>query len=353
MIYRACKPLLFRLDPEQAHGLANRLLQLSTAVPAGAAVLRRLFSTSDPLLHSELAGIALPNPIGLAAGYDKNGALLGGLATLGFGALEVGTVTPRPQAGNPRPRLFRLPSEQALINRLGFNNAGMLAVAGNLRRAAPYSLPLGVNIGKNRDTPLAAATADYLAAFYALAPLADYVVINVSSPNTPGLRTLQQQGPLRELLLALGAANRTLRRPVFVKVSPDESPAALDALLDTALSCGVAGLIATNTTTSREGLRSHYEYEAGGLSGQPLWQRADDVLRHLASAADGRLALIAAGGIATGADAYRAIRAGASLVQLYTALVYAGPTLPQTICRDLAVLLRRDGWASVAAARGR
>jgi dihydroorotate dehydrogenase len=283
------------------------------------------------------------------------------MALLGFGHVEVGTVTPRPQPGNPRPRLFRLPEDRALINRLGFNSPGMLAVARNLRGWGRYHHPaspiphppiVGVNLGKNRDTPLDRAAEDYLATFVALAPLADYVTINISSPNTPGLRLLHERAALEELLGALAAANCRLARPLFLKVSPDETPAQIEQVVQVGCTAGIAGFIATNTTVARLGLRNSRAGEAGGLSGRPLAAAAQDTMARIYRLVGGRLPVIGVGGIASAEDAYARIRAGASLVQIYTGLVYEGPGVVRGINRGLAQLLRRDGFASLAEAVG-
>lgn len=362
MLYSLIKPLLFRLDAERAHNLVGALLGAAEAAGARR-LLAALYTYDDPILAAECAGLRLANPLGLAAGFDKRAELIGPMAALGFGHVEVGTVTPRAQPGNPRPRLFRLPADGALINRLGFNSPGMVAVARNLRSWEPDAgswmrnpqLPIiGVNIGKNRTTALERAAEDYLAAFVALAELADYVAINISSPNTPGLRQLHERAALEQLLGELAAQNRRLERPrpLFLKISPDETPDQLAEVVEAGLAAGIAGLIATNTTLSRNGLRSTLASEAGGLSGQPLAPRSRAVIAQLAGLAGGRLPIIGVGGVASAADAYGHIRAGASLVQLYTGLIYGGPGLPLRLKRDLAELLRRDGFASSAAAVG-
>ena len=367
MLYRLLKPLLFRLDAERAHKLVTELLRFAAGIPLAPQLLRAFFSYDDPILATTCAGLRFANPVGLAAGFDKRGALIEPLALLGFGHIEIGTVTPRPQPGNPRPRLLRLPEDRALINRLGFNSPGMLAVARRLRDhrppttepqmsvvGGPSSVVVGVNIGKNRDTPLERAVDDYLAAFMALAPLADYVVVNISSPNTPGLRRLHERAVLEELLGILGAANRRLDqpRPLFLKISPDETPAQIEDVVRAGCNTGIAGFIATNTTLGRTGLRSPLAGEAGGLSGQPLAPAAQAAVAQIYRLAGGRRPVIAAGGIASAVEAYARIRAGASLVQLYTGLIYEGPGLVRTINRGLARLLRRDGFSSVAEAVG-
>lgn len=356
------KPLLFRLDAERAHKLTSALLRAAGATPIPG-FIGRLVPPDDPILATECVGLYFANPLGLAAGFDKRAALIGPMAAMGFGHVEVGTVTPRPQPGNPQPRMFRLPEDAALINRLGFNSPGMLAVAHNLRdwrrngrnRRAQRTPPIiGVNIGKNRATALERATEDYLAAFIALAPLADYVTINISSPNTPGLRKLHERAALDELLGTLAASNRQLAqpRPLFLKVSPDETPEQLAEVVQSGLAAGIAGFVATNTTLHRNDLRSARASEIGGLSGQPLTMRARAVISQLYTLTGGQLPIIGVGGIASANDAYGHICAGASLVQLYTGLIYGGPTLPYTLKHKLAGLLRRDGLRTIREAVG-
>lgn len=325
----------------------------------GAGLATTLLRVEHPILQTTIAGMHFSNPLGLAAGFDKNGRYIQALARLGFGYLELGTVTPRPQAGNPQPRLFRLVEDRALINRMGFNNQGAEALAARLRQT-PRVVPLGVNIGKNRDTPADTAVDDYLACFRLLAPLANYIAVNVSSPNTPGLRSLQQAEPLAQLLSALLSARRDLagQAPVptpaiFVKLSPDETPASLDAALTVISAAGIDGIIVTNTTTERPAsLRSSRHTEAGGLSGAPLRERATAVVRYLYSSLGGRLPIVGVGGIDGPQAAYERILAGASLLQLYTALIYEGPGLVAAILRGLAQLIERDGFSSVAEAVG-
>jgi dihydroorotate dehydrogenase len=366
MRYAVLKPLLFRLDAERAHNLVSSLLGMAGRSPLALAAMRAMYAYDDPALAVTCGGLHFTNPLGLAAGFDKKATMIGPLHALGFGHVEVGTVTPRPQPGNPRPRMFRLPEDRALINRLGFNSPGMLSVARRLqsyrenqepgtknrsrcRSAAPGSLILGVNIGKNRTTALEHATEDYLAAFVALAPLADYVTVNISSPNTPGLRQLHARAALEDLLGTLMHANRQLPqpRPLFVKVSPDETAAQLDEVVDVAQACGVAGFVATNTTLDRQGLRSGNRAEAGGLSGQPLARRARAVISHLYMATNKQLPIIGVGGVAGAADAYQHMAAGATLVQLYTGMIYEGPAIAQTIKRGLVELLRQHGHRSI------
>ena len=341
------KPVLFALDAEQAHNLVLGTVSrrwcgagLGLVAPAPA---------PDPALSVTAAGLAFPNPVGLAAGLDKQGSALYAWGALGLGAAEIGTVTPRPQPGNPRPRLFRLPDDEALINRFGFNSDGATRVAHNVSRGRPAGLRLGVNVGKNKDTPNERAIEDYLAAVDVLSPHADYFVMNVSSPNTAGLRDLQQAGALRQLVtdVVVRVAERTSARhvPVFVKISPDMTDAEVLDAADAALAGGASGIIATNTTITREGLRSPAALtsEVGGLSGAPLKARANAVCRMLFARIGRRVPIIGVGGIASADDAYERIRAGASLVQIYTALIYQGPTLVHDILRGLSARLAQDG----------
>lgn len=330
-------------------------MQLAQSLPWTQSTLAALFHYEDPILAVACAGLHYINPFGMAAGFDKHAELLPGLAALGFGHVEIGTVTPRAQSGNQRPRMFRLPADEALINRMGFNSPGMAAVAHHLSAAKRLpTVRIGVNIGKNRTTPLDQATGDYLAAFDRLATLGDYVTINISSPNTPGLRQLHARGALMELLGALNEHNRRLERPrpLFVKVSPDETATQLDAVVAVVRELGLAGFIAGNSTIARDGLHSTARNETGGLSGRPLHARARDVIRHLYHATNGAVPVIGAGGVLDVADAYAHIRAGATLVQLYTGLVYNGPGFVKTLKRGLAERLRRDGFQSVVQAVG-
>jgi dihydroorotate dehydrogenase len=338
-------PLLRRLSPERAHDLTIRAL-------AGGAFPRRA-APDDPILATRLWGRDVPNPLGLAAGFDKNAEVPDAMLRWGFGFVEIGTVTPRPQAGNPKPRLFRLAADQAIINRMGFNSHGLEAVAARLAKRPPHGV-VGVNLGKNRDA--ADAAADYCQGVAQLGPLADYLVINVSSPNTPGLRDLQRRSQLSILIAQVMRARDTLahcRPPVLLKVSPDLTPQEQDDVVEAVMASTVDGMIIANTTTSRPAsLRSADAPEPGGLSGPPLFEPSTRMLADMYRATHGTLPLIGVGGIASGADAYAKIRAGASLVQLYTALTYQGPALIARIKRELAELLRHDGFASVAEAVG-
>lgn len=342
----ALLPLLRRLDAETAHGLALRAL--------GAGLAGRDAAADDPRLATEAFGLRFRNPIGLAAGFDKNAEAVLPLMRLGFGFVEAGTVTPRPQPGNPRPRLFRLEEDRAVINRMGFNNAGIEAYRARLAvLARPLPAVLGGNIGVNKEG--AEPRRDYPALYAALAPLTDYVTVNVSSPNTPGLRDLQGEERLAEILDAIAAVRRPGDPPLLVKIAPDLAEAALPPIVAACAARGVAGLIVSNTTIARpDSLRSAFKGEAGGLSGAPLFARSTEMLRACHRAARGTgLALIGVGGIASGAEAYAKIRAGAALVQLYTGFALAGPALLPQIKRELAALLARDGFAQVGEAVGR
>lgn len=330
--------LLRVFDPETAHGLAIGGLKHAPLPPS---------PPDDPILRTSLAGLDLPNPIGLAAGLDKNAEALHGLARLGFGFVETGSVTPRPQSGNPKPRLFRLSEDRAIINRMGFNNEGLEAFAANLSQR-PAGVVVGANLGANKDTENRAT--DYVAGLRRLSGLSDYFTVNISSPNTPGLRALQGRDALDDLLGRVAEA-RTTPAPVFLKIAPDLTPDEIAMIVEAALAHGIDALIVSNTTLDRpSSLRSRDRGETGGLSGAPLREKAQKALIHAAEAARGRLPLIAVGGIDSGAEAFRRIRAGASAVQIYSALIYGGPGLVGRIKRDLATLLRADGFASVAEA---
>ncbi len=346
MLYPLLRNALFSLDAEVAHERTAALLRLASRTPGMAQVLRQLFRPATRGLTQTVAGMTFAHPIGLAAGFDKHADLTHGMAMLGFSHIEVGTVTPRPQEGNPKPRMFRLPADYGLINRMGFNSVGMDVVAQRMA-TRPLSLPVGVNIGKNRDTELARATDDYLTAFQRLAPHADYVAINISSPNTPGLRQLHETHALHELLSALRDANQW-QRPLFLKISPDETPAQIAQVVETALQTGISGIIATNTTVSRpDTLRSPFANETGGLSGMPLRDASLETLRHVARITAGQVPIISVGGISTAADVYTRLQAGASLVQLYTAMIYHGPSIAAHLSWALAGLLRRDGVTDI------
>ncbi|WP_460616883.1 quinone-dependent dihydroorotate dehydrogenase [Hymenobacter ruber] len=341
-MYKALvKPVLFNLDAERAHHLVFNNLRRAARVPGTPALLRALYDFQHPSLEREVFGLKFPNPVGLAAGFDKNAALTDELATLGFGFVEIGTVTPRPQPGNPQPRLFRLPQDEALVNRMGFNNDGAAVVAARLARRRNRQLLIGGNIGKNKDTPNERAAEDYVACFEALAEVVDYFVVNVSSPNTPGLRELQEKKPLIEILQRVQTRNqaRTSPRPLLLKIAPDLTDSQLDDILKIARETQLSGLVATNTTISRADLTTEPSYVAslgaGGLSGRPLRARATEVIRYLHRKSDGGLPIIGAGGIHSAADAQEKLAAGATLVQLYTGFIYEGPALVSRINRSL------------------
>jgi dihydroorotate dehydrogenase len=339
-LYRLARPALFRLGAERAHELTMRGLALASR---SRLALRALGSfargADDPALQTRAFGLTFPNPVGLAAGLDKDGVAVPALAALGFGSVEVGTVTALPQPGNPRPRLFRLVEDEALINRMGFNNGGAAALARHVLRAKEAHgdrlPPVGVNVGRSRAVPDEEAPEDYARALRAVWDAADYLVLNVSSPNTPGLRDLQAAGPLRSVLRAARAvASQRGEKPVLVKLAPDLPDEGLAAAARAAEEEGAAGIVATNTTTSRPPLRSPHASEQGGLSGRPLAPRALAALRTLASAT--RLPLVSVGGVWDASDVAERLAAGATLVQVYTAFVYEGPALPGRLCRGLA-----------------
>ena len=338
-LFPLLRPALFAIEAERAHALTIAALK---ALPYGPA-------RHEPRLASRVAGLDFPSPIGLAAGVDKNAEVPDAFLALGFGFVEVGTLTPRPQAGNPRPRLFRLAEDRAVINRMGFNNEGQAAALARLGRRKRRGL-VGVNVGANKDA--ADRIADYAAGVRTMAPVADYLTINVSSPNTPGLRALQEARALDDLLAAVMAARGASGPPVFLKLAPDLDIADVDAIARVAIDRAVDALIVSNTTVSRPPLRSANASEAGGLSGAPLGALAGRRLRDFRSATGGAIPLVAAGGIASGADAFARIVAGASLVQFYTALVYEGPLLARRIERELLALLERAGFATLGEAIG-
>jgi dihydroorotate dehydrogenase len=340
MLYRLLRPALFTLDAERAHGLALAALKWRGPGSPPAA---------GPLAV-EVAGMAFPNPLGMAAGFDKDGEVPDALLALGFGFAEVGSITPRPQPGNPKPRLFRLAEDRAVINRMGFNNRGANAAAARLAARKRRGI-VGINLGANKDSP--DRIADYVTMTRIMAPLAGYLAVNVSSPNTPGLRALQDEGALTGLLDAVLEARGAEGPPVFLKVAPDLEPADIDAIARIALDRKLGALIVANTTISRPPLRSRHAGEAGGLSGEPLKALALQRLRDFRAATGGALPLVGVGGIAGAADAWARIRAGASLVQLYSAMVYEGPGIARRTVRGLEALMRRDGFASVAEAVGK
>jgi dihydroorotate dehydrogenase len=340
-MYKTIRPLIYLLTPEQAHHVTIDLLRLAGGIPPAAGLLRALFrpSRQGPAVHA--FGLNFSNPIGMAAGYDKDGLGWRGLACLGFGHIEVGTVTPRPQPGNPQPRLFRLVEDKAVINRMGFNNQGSDFLAARLKGPRPKGLILGVNIGKNKNTPLEEAPQDYLHLQRAFAPLADYLAVNVSSPNTPGLRTLQTRTALESLLKPLAEQKTALAKnngkavPILVKLAPDLSDEELDDALAAILDTGMDGVIISNTTISRPPLQSPHRDEIGGLSGAPLSALSTQMVKKVCGRLQGRLPVIASGGVMCAADAQEKLAAGACLVQLYTGMIYSGPGLVREILNDL------------------
>ena len=339
MIERAALAMLNRIDPERAHGLALRGLNTPFAPLPG--------PVQSPRLECHLAGLKLPNPVGLAAGFDKNATAVGPLMQAGFGFLEVGAATPRPQPGNPRPRLFRLTKDKAAINRFGFNNDGVDVIAERLARR-PDGIPVGLNIGANKDSQDRAA--DFAHVMRVARTLVDFVTVNVSSPNTEKLRDLQGEDALRALLAGVKAESGTV--PVFLKIAPDLTDAEIAGIAGVAVDSGIAAMIATNTTLDREGLADPQKTEKGGLSGRPLFTKSTRVLARLYRETGGEMPLIGVGGIGSAADAYTKIKAGASVVQLYTAMVYRGLSLGHRIARGLDEMLAHDGFASVSEARG-
>ncbi len=338
-LFDLARPALFRLDPERAHGLTLAALK---AVPWRTA-------RHDPVLATRVAGLDFPSPVGLAAGFDKDAEVPDAMLGLGFGFVEVGTLTPQPQAGNPRPRLFRLVEDEAVINRMGFNNDGQAAARARLARRKRRGV-VGINIGANKNAT--DRIADYVTGVQAMAEVADYLTVNISSPNTPGLRGLQDLGPLTELLTAIKDVRVAGGPPLFLKVAPDLTPVDIDGIVKAA-SGRVDALVISNTTVMRfENLRSPHKAEAGGLSGKPLRGHAYERLRDFRRASGASIPLIGVGGIDCAEEAYARIRSGAALVQLYSALVYRGPGLVRDIADGLARQLRHDGFASVAEAVG-
>ena len=351
MLYRwLLRPLLFLLPPERAHRFGMAVLRLLSATRLGPALLRGLFGRPDPILRTRALGLELSSPIGLAAGLDKDAEAHPAFAGLGFGFVEVGTLTAQAQPGNPQPRMFRLPADRALINRMGFNNRGADHAARRLAAERPRSVPLGINIGKSKLAAPEQTIDDYVHSARALAPYADYLVVNVSSPNTPGLRDLQAIETLRPLLVAVRTALEQVvpgrRVPLLVKVAPDLADADIAAVADLALELGLEGIIAVNTTISRAGLRSVAEEVArcgpGGLSGAPLQTRALEVLRLLRLRVGDRLALVSVGGVRDADDVWARLQAGAALVQLFSELIYSGPSLPSQLNRGLARRMREQ-----------
>lgn len=342
LMYRLIKPLFFKFDPEEVHYfVVKRLNWFHDHFPLGKTILRSSFDIHIKGLEREVFGIKFRNPVGLAAGFDKNGEYIEALSNLGFGFIEVGTVTPLPQPGNDKPRMFRLEQDSAIINRMGFNNKGVDTLAERLRvlKAKDNSIVIGGNIGKNKNTPNEDAVSDYIKCFDRLFDVVDYFVVNVSSPNTPGLRALQEKEPLTLLLKTLQDRNSKdgISRPILLKIAPDLTNEQLDDIVDIVKETGIAGVIATNTTIDREGLYTAPEIanEMGGLSGKPLTKRSTEVIRYLSERSGKAFPIIGVGGIHSPQDAQDKLDAGASLVQLYTGFIYEGPGLVKRICKAL------------------
>lgn len=355
LLYRLTRPLLFSLDAERAHHLAFGGLRFACALPGGASLVRALWGAApDPALRVDAMGLSFPSPVGLAAGFDKDALGHAALLALGFGFVEIGTITARAQPGNPKPRMFRLPEDRALINRLGFNNGGAEVAQRRLSGRDRTRGIVGVNIGKSKVVEEADAAADYAESARLLAPLADYLVVNVSSPNTPGLRNLQAVEKLEPILRAVTEASRTSCEaaktkppPLLVKIAPDLADEDVDAAAQLAVTLDLAGVVATNTTIGRTGLRTDgakvSAIGAGGLSGAPLKARASDVVRRVRQRLGAARTVIGVGGIETADDAWERLCAGANLVQLYTGFVYGGPTTPRDVARGLSERMRREG----------
>lgn len=339
-MYGIIRKILFKVDPEAIHYGVMKNLVRACFIPLVRRGIKQNFVVKDKSLERTLWGITFPNPVGLGAGFDKDAKFTDELACLGFGFVEIGTVTPRPQPGNPKPRLFRLPADNALINRMGFNNEGAKAAAERLKKRKER-LVIGGNIGKNKDTPNENALEDYKICFKDLYNVVDYFVVNVSSPNTPGLRALQSKGPLMEILNSLAALNKELGnpKPLLLKIAPDLSKEELDDIIDIVKETGIQGIVATNTTIDRGGLNTSADdiekIGAGGLSGKPLRKRATEVISYISQKTNGSIPIIAVGGIFTAQDAIEKLNAGASLVQVYTGFVYEGPGIAKNICKGL------------------
>ena len=355
------KPLLFRMDPERAHHLTIGGLRTASRIPGVLQAMRAAYGSPEaPELRQTIWGIDYPNPLGLAAGLDKNGEAAAAFSNLGFGFIEVGTVTPKAESGNEQPRLFRLPPDQALVNRMGFNNNGAEAMREFLAALRHRPVPIAVNIGKNKMTPNEQAVQDYRTCMRILYDVGDFFVVNISSPNTPDLRSLQHGEDLRGLLHGimeernrLAQQRGTEAKPVLVKLAPDLSQEQLAASVNIIREAGISGIIATNTTVSREGLKHPHGEQAGGLSGKPLKDKSTAIIRHVYCLTEGRIPIIGCGGVFSAADAYEKIRAGASLIELYTALIYQGPGLIKKIHKGLLECLKKDGLSHISEAVGK
>ncbi len=340
-MYQILKPLLFLLPPERAHDFTVRLLKFVLSIPLVNAVFRSMYHYENEQLQRNVFGLSFKNPVGLAAGFDKDGKYFKEMASLGFGFIELGTVTPKPQAGNPKPRLFRLPKDKALINRMGFNNDGVATLVAQLQEGKPEGVIIGGNIGKNKTTPNEEAVNDYVICFEALFPYVDYFVVNVSSPNTPNLRALQEKEPLTQLLSTLQNLNhaKDQPKPLLLKIAPDLAFEQIDDILEIVQTVKLDGIIATNTTIARAPLTTDAKtienIGNGGLSGAPLSDRSTEIIRYIYEKTNGKLTIIGVGGIDKPTEASEKLKAGASLVQVYSGMVYAGPALVKNIKRHL------------------
>lgn len=360
LLYRTIKPVLFRMDPERAHHLTLGGLAAACRLPGAGAILSALWGVREtPDLAVDLFGLHFAHPVGLAAGLDKNARAVDGFSRIGLSFMEVGTVTPLGQPGNERPRLFRLPPDEALINRMGFNNDGADRMVQHLQRLRKRRIPIAINIGKNKSTPNELAENDYRACLQKLYQYGDFFVVNISSPNTPDLRALQHGDELTRLLVAVreemqaqAERHEDAVKPILVKIAPDNTDEQLAYMAEAIRNSGISGIVATNTTVSRDGLTHRHAGETGGLSGKPLAQRSTEVIRTLYRLTQGKLPIIGSGGIFEAKDAYEKIRAGASLVEVYTALIYKGPGLLRSMHAQLRELLKRDGFERITQAVG-
>lgn len=345
MYKKVLKPIFFRLDAEHAHNVVFNFLSTTYKLPLIPQLLKKLFSYDSPVLEKNVFGLKFKNPVGLAAGFDKNGKYINELACFGFGFIEVGTVTPMAQVGNDIPRLFRIPNDEALINRMGFNNDGVKALVENLRKIKT-DIIIGGNIGKNKSTPNEQAYEDYKICFIHLFELVDYFVVNVSSPNTPHLRELQEKEPLKKILIELNSLNSEIgfqknvkRKPILLKIAPDLTTSQLDDIIEIVQTSKIDGIVATNTTVTRYGLQTDKSVVEnignGGLSGKPLQSRSTEIIRYIHEKSNGTIPIIGVGGIHSAVDAKEKLAAGASLVQIYTGFVYEGPGLIKKICKEL------------------
>lgn len=340
IMYKLVKPIFFTMNPETAHHKVTSGLNVFSKVWGAKQLLNAIFTVEDPRLEREVFGLKFKNPVGLAAGFDKNAEYISEMTNLGFGFIEIGTVTPRPQPGNDKPRMFRLVTDEALINRMGFNNQGADVAANRLKNLRERKgVLIGGNIGKNKITPNEEAVSDYIYCFNALFDYVDYFVVNVSSPNTPGLRDLQEKEPLTRILNSLQELNlkKSAAKPILLKIAPDLTDSQLDDIVEIVKETGIAGVIATNTTISRDGLKSQQDLikEAGGVSGRPLTKRSTEVIRYLSDKSNKAFPIIGVGGIHSAKDAIEKLDAGASLIQVYTGFIYEGPGLIAKICKGI------------------